>query len=604
MQDFKESGARVLRLMVRVMRRPFAGWFFLIFAIFPAGSALAEAPSFRVERVAVSGGAELITVFGKLPGSGTVQNTELPLISVLRDTLGDENPEHDRLRYVWVLTSSRPTLLQRAAGSLPFFYWRPQNSHGTGGHPAPMLDLGAPAWPVVTSLASEFTQLLALDPDGAIVRSSTRSYRNNLDDHRNLHILEGLAVITQLEDDREARAFFTEQELIEMETRLMLASHTLGGLVGNSSLDPAYYKERARMEETRGHNWELLRQRAEENGLYFEPFGADGSSTHALLWIATEDLGSGHKFDGQFLGISDPYSDARLKTWRGYREIRDGKEMIPLALYALDYPKVPLLVVDFRDTHRPKRREMISHAATDTVSGVLGISKFTNPPFLFGSMAFNFVRTRHGAASDRAARLQAYAEVREWLALDESVAPDLRQVLQRRMEIMGVNPMEESIAGEARIARRQYAALLGYAADPKGLPARVARDREAELFANHHGLAARAGFELAHAVTFGLVRHPVEEEAAVEARLDQERRVQREMTFLAAVAKSAQPEVVWNMDEVRRALDDVASAQMPARSAKVVAKIMSSTNDEQTRALCARALMGYPGTEIAGGGQE
>lgn len=568
-----------------------------LFLFIFASLAAAETPQFRMERVAMPGGAELITIFGMAP-----QNTEIPLISVLRDTLGEENPDHDRLRYVWVLTSSRPTMLERAAGALPFFYWRAQNSRAGDEKPVPVLDLGAPARPVVSSLAGSITQLLAFDPDGALIRSSTRSYRNNLDDHRLLHLLEGLAVVSQLEDDPQAKEYFTSEELTEIETRLMLAGHSLGGLVSSSHLAAAYMKQRARMEETRGHNWELLRQRAELDGLYFEPFGADGSSTHALLWIATEDLGSGHKWDGQFLGISDPYRDPRLKNWAGYREVREGKEMIPLAMYSFDYPKVPLMVVDFRDSHRAKQREMISHAATDTVSGILGISRFTNMPFLFGSIAFNFVRTRHGAASNRNARLQAYAEIREWMELDRTVDPALRRALQKRLEIMGVNPMEESMAGEAKMAQRQYAALLRYAQDPAGLPAKVERDREAELYADNHGLRARFGFALSHAVTLGIYRHPEEQTELVEARLDEERRIAHETRFLETVARSSpRPEIVWNMDEVRRALDDVANAKLPPKSAKLVREIMLQTQDEATRVLCARALEGWQIASMAGG---
>ncbi|HEU4837628.1 MAG TPA: hypothetical protein VFS90_24575, partial [Pyrinomonadaceae bacterium] len=67
----------------------------------------------RLERVEVPGGAELITVHAKLAGlnsteDSTEQSTEndnwVPLVSILRDTLGDHNPENNRLRYVWPLT--------------------------------------------------------------------------------------------------------------------------------------------------------------------------------------------------------------------------------------------------------------------------------------------------------------------------------------------------------------------------------------------------------------------------------------------------------------------------------------------------------------------
>ena len=564
-------------------------WFLLMFAV---GSALGATPEFRVERFPVAGGAELLTVLGRVPNADSDDVTYVPLLSVLRDTLGDDNPQNNRLRYVWVLTSARPSLLQRAAGSLPFFYWRPDTVRRADHTPVPVLDLGATSHVVWRNLAGQVTQVLALDPNGAIVRSSTRSYRNNLADHRRVHLLEGLAVLTELEDEPDVTTWLHEPELLEMETRLALAGQTLGGLVTADKLPTAYVKQRTRTEEMRGHNWELLRQRAEANGLYFQPFGDPGSSTHALLWIATEDLDSDRAFDGQFLGIADPFHDPRLRRWTGYREVRGGKEMIPLAMYGLEYPKVPLLLVDFRDSHAPKRREMIRHAATDTISGVLGITKFGNWPFLAGSYAFNFVRVRHGAANDRSARLKTYAQARAWLALDGSISGGLRSELQKRLDMLGVNPMGESVANEMKIARRQYAALIKYAQDPQGLPARLENDRQAELTAYNHGIGARAGFRVARVMTLGIYSHREKQEETIQASLDIDRRKARQTRFLETVAKSGpQAEIVWNMDQVRQAIDDIAAGPLPARSAQLVQRIMDQTQDEETRAVCQRALL-------------
>ena len=235
--------------------------------------------------------------------------------------------------------------------------------------------------------------------------------------------------------------------------------------------------------------------------MYFDPLGFARSRTHALLWIAREDLGQPRKWDGRFLGIADPFNDSRLKNWTGYTEKRyfdesglpvaaeiakvtpgaTSRELIPLALYALEYPKVPLVLVDFRDTHKPKNREMLRLATGDAVSGVLGVSKFGNWPYFAGSMTWNFVRSRHGDPNNRSARLKAYSQVRRWLTLDGSIDPALRAELQRRLEILGVNPLEESVFEETEIAERQYDALLRYAADPQGLPARLERDRNAEM---------------------------------------------------------------------------------------------------------------------------
>src|SRR6185503_19369785 len=56
----------------------------------------------RLERIEVPGGAELITVHARLAGIESTENDNwVPLVSILRDTLGDENAENNRLRYVW-----------------------------------------------------------------------------------------------------------------------------------------------------------------------------------------------------------------------------------------------------------------------------------------------------------------------------------------------------------------------------------------------------------------------------------------------------------------------------------------------------------------------
>src|SRR5438045_2869892 len=63
--------------------------------------------AFRVEKVPVAGGAEIITIFARYQQQDVAMQgpvVEMPLVSILRDTLGDESPENDRLRYVWKLS--------------------------------------------------------------------------------------------------------------------------------------------------------------------------------------------------------------------------------------------------------------------------------------------------------------------------------------------------------------------------------------------------------------------------------------------------------------------------------------------------------------------
>ncbi|MEJ7709562.1 MAG: hypothetical protein WKF84_06815 [Pyrinomonadaceae bacterium] len=71
----------------------------------PAANAL------RLEQVPVANGAELLTIWERLGDEdekrlGTAR--EIPVVSVLRDTLGDEVPENDILRYVWMHSYTHP----------------------------------------------------------------------------------------------------------------------------------------------------------------------------------------------------------------------------------------------------------------------------------------------------------------------------------------------------------------------------------------------------------------------------------------------------------------------------------------------------------------
>lgn len=507
----------------------------------------------------VGGGAELLTVFTTPPG----RTEEIPLVSLLRDTLGDDDPENDRLRDVWVLTSADPTLMERVAAAIPFFYFTPSMGTRGGKKPSPVLDLGDTERSAWSAIAAQLTQVLAVDGTGTMIRASSRRYRANVADQRQVRLIEGLTVISQLEEVPEIETILSEPELLEIQARLALAGQTLGGLVTAQKLPEAYFKQRRETDERRGHNWELLRQAAERNGLFFESFGVAGSATHALVWVDRAEASAAHRFDARFLSIDDPYGDRRVIDWPGVVAQREGRELVPLALYALDYPKVPLLLVDFRDTSSPKRREMLTRATVDTLTGVLGVTRWGNWPYMAGSWGFDFVRSRWGKTNDPVERLRAASLVRRWLALDRSIDPELRVELQRRLEAAGVNPLDDNVFDEAEIALRQYDALLNYADDPKGLPAQLERDRHAELSTYEHKTLARIGLKAASWATLGIYRHREADDAeALHAAIDHQRKEDRQVRFLEAVLRSSpRPEVVWNMDAVRRTVEELSAAK-------------------------------------------
>jgi hypothetical protein len=576
----------------------------------------AESPAdqiFRLERVPVQGGTELITIQARLDGIDSAEDSKwVPLVTVLRDTLGDLSPENDRLRYVWPLTYTRPTLKQRLSGGVPFLYSRVGNkSHTSEKAPPPVLDLAAADRDVWNKILWTALQTLLLDPYGMPIKASTRSYEHNIAAYRKSHIIRALSVLS-LYEAVEGPAAFSESELSEIQARLRLTDKPFGGLVGDLNLERYNDQQITAGRDTRGHNWELLRQRAEAESLFFEPLQMpDGSVTHALLWVAKSELqpNQGKRYDSRFLNISSPWSDKRLLAWQGYSEKRfvdsenrpvpaktpgaQETEMIPLALYGLDNPRIPMLLVDFRDGLNPKKREMSRRALQDVTRNILSLSRFGDLPYFLGRTVFDFVTGRRGIDVNQPSRLHTYSQLKLLLSLNQSLDPELRNEIGSRLEKVSLNPMENDLQAEAKLATEQYAALLAYARRPDGLPQKLDRDRRVELVPLEHGRAEQVMFHLANILTFGKYTHREKAEPGMEARIDVARRLTYHTRFLREVAKSSpQIDVVWNLDEVKHSLEFVIehAAEADAKIATATANIFLRTQDRETRRFCLEGL--------------
>jgi len=570
----------------------------------------------RLERVEVPGGAELITVFARLSGldpkeASTEKDSFVPLVSILRDTLGDNMPENNRLRYVWPLTSTRPTTKQRLAAAIPFFYARVGNKENLTRTPPPALDLASPESEVWDKIFWTALQNILLDPYGTPIKASTSSYRRNTSDYRRSHIIRALSVLA-LYQAVKGESAFTPTEMSTIQARLFLTEKTFGGLVDDSNLQSYYVKKTTQTRDERGHNWELLRQKAEAESLYFEPLTMpDGSATHALLWVAKRDLISkqGARYSGRFLNIANPWTDKRLLNWKGYVETRyfdsenqpvdsqtpgaQAVEMIPLGLYGLDNPKIPMLLVDFRDSYNPKKREMSRRVLNDVTRNVLSLSKFGNLPFFLGRTVFDFVTGRRGMDINQPSRLATYSQLKLLLALNTSLEPELRSQISGQLEKISLNPFENDLSAEAKIATQQYDALLAYAKDPEGLAEKIERDRRAEMLPLEHGDKAQLAFRVLNVLSFGKYVHREELTNDMEDRLDIARRLRYHTNFLQQIAKStAEVDITWSLEDVKRSLHFIAEhgSEAGSNTAAVTATIFARTKDIETRRACLDSL--------------
>jgi hypothetical protein len=267
--------------------------------------------------------------------------------------------------------------------------------------------------------------------------------------------------------------------------------------------------------------------------------------------------------------------------------------MVPLALYGLDNPRIPTLLVDFRDGLNPKKREMSRRVLQDVTRNILSVSRFGDLPYFLGRTVFDFVTGRRGIDVNQPSRLRTYSQLKLLLSLNQSLDPELREQIGDRLEKVSLNPMENDLKAEARLAADQYKALLAYAKRPDGLPQKLDRDRRAEMVALEHGRTDQILFRLANILSFGRYTHREKADFAMEAKLDVSRRLAYHTRFLGEIARSSpQIDVTWNLDEVKRSLRFIRDHALEAgsKSAVAAAGIFTRTQDDETRRFCLESL--------------
>jgi hypothetical protein len=606
-------------------------------------------PQFRIERISLIGGAELLTLFGRMDGMRSQNGfaPEVPLLSVLRDTLTDNNQENDRLSYVWMLTYTRPNLMKRFASAIPFLYQHVGSQRTASSNPPkPILDIANSDRQTWNHLFWFGLQNAFLDTYGIPLKASSRTYRQNAADYRKAHVLQALSVLDSFKNIRrrtrtesellaltrggketespsnasdtttpmlpELSPAFTPGEMLELRARLILSTSTFGSLFGPDKFHGTVAKRSTNAVDTMGHNWEMLRQRAEAEGLYFEPLSMpDGQATHAILWISKADVAAqpSRSFSKRFLNIANPWNDERLRNWNGYTRTRyfDQEnrpaandvpgarpvEMIPLAVYGLDHPKIPALLIDFRDGLNPKGREMTRRAFSDVTRNVLSLSNFGNLPYFLGHKAYDFFTGRRGMDINQPSRVSSYSELKLLLSFNGSIEPKLRDQIERRLENVSLNPLNNDNQAEIQIARQQYDALMEYARRPDGLPAKIERDRRAEMVPLVHGSMARFFYTLGNVMTFGRYVHREESTAELFARMEMARRLKYHSDFLSEVARSSpQTEVAWDMETVKRSLEFLGKNGTTSNNsaARAAGLIFNRSTDPEARRLCLEAL--------------
>jgi hypothetical protein len=481
----------------------------------------------------MGGGSELLTLFSTLPGDPERSEVrKIPILSVLRDTMGDDDSDNDRLRYVWLLVDEKQSAPARWLTTEP----------DLGEMPRPLVDLSAPASGIFKAILRNMLQVMLLDPGGAGTRIPSRSYLSSQAASRTVRLFEATTIMVRMLDSTDP-ALLERQDYERILARLILADRSFGGLVRDGSLERVVERELGGRRQALGRNWELLRQRAETEGLIFQPIGPEGGpAVAAILWVSRADLELKHRraFRSEFLAIADPWNDGALRQWRGYTETwrfdSEGRrttdeatavhseEVIPLAMYSLDHPKAPFLLIDFRSPWKPMFREAARRGVEEIPRTVLGFTAFTNVELRAAEFAWNSIRSRRGAAIHRPSRLRAAASVRQMILSSPQLEPEMRMKLTMRL------------GTAAPSSFRRYESLLAWALSTNG-ERRIREDRGRELAKLMHPRRTR-WLNLATVATAGLYKYRVSISPDRLVLLDRERRLEKAAAVLEAAISS------------------------------------------------------------------
>ena len=564
--------------------------------------------------------AQILTLFCR-PAVGSAEaGTDIPLVAVLRDTLGDDDPTNDRLTYVWLLTYERPNIGQRFLSAMPFFYWRVGDGPDAEKQrdTKPLLDLSEPGHPITSDIERDLLQWTLLDPSTTPIRATSRAYRTNNIDHERLHLEEAVSYLRLAPVSNEADGL-TRAQIDFVTARLELRKKLLGGFVNEEHAARLGEDANYEQDRIRERNWELLREAAERTGLLFEPLTVGGTAgQYAVLWFpleeSSEPMGTCLSPAWKLLNIKNPWNDQRLEDWHGpvferrldkYGSLlpngaTQGRpvKLAPLSVYSLNYPKLPLLMVDFRDKLHVRWHEMTQRSINEIAAGVIGVSHFTNWYYFVAADLYDFIAGRHGAAVDQSARLDCYSQFRVELALDNRLNPALRKEMQERINTLEINPLESNPKQEIQAAQARYEQLEKEAAPDGPLGGHLEKSRREELASLGEGKWEIARNDMLHTLTLGGYTRRAKRDTGELAMLDRYRRVEYQLNLLNSMASSGTaPEVAYDsariqasVAELRQLMPEVTSPEVRTRATIALQKLSGVSEDATLRADCADAV--------------
>ena len=226
------------------------------------------------------------------------------------------------------------------------------------------------------------------------------------------------------------------------------------------------------------------------------------------------------------------------------------RRLAPLGVYSLDYPKLPLLLADFRGQGHLRWHTMTQRSIDKVTAGVIGLSHFTNWYYYVGMDLYSFVIGRRGGAVNEAERLDCYSQFRVRLAFDSQLEPSLRRELRERVDSLGINPLEAKPRETIKVAFERFNQLRAEAGNGR-LEAIVDKDRRAELTSFDRSKGQLARDNLLHLLSLGTYTKRVESSPDNVSQADRLRRAQVQLEYLNQLARQGtQPEITTDVTRI------------------------------------------------------
>src|SRR6185295_3122551 len=158
-------------------------------------------------------------------------------------------------------------LIQKAAALVPFLYkggLQAEPHVGLTSPPPAIINLSDTDGSVWRRLfGSSIARVLIDQP---LLKTSVHTYQRNSTAYRKSNLMRALTILSLYGEQRKDDSLFSEKELIELQAQLGLTEKTFGGIVDKTRLSGFHVQQSLSLRDTRGHNWELLRQQAEASG--------------------------------------------------------------------------------------------------------------------------------------------------------------------------------------------------------------------------------------------------------------------------------------------------------------------------------------------------